>query len=145
MLFQLCLNQLKVTLTPAGLPHKIMHIDGYRIGDRLPSHKKVPQGVPMDELWLEGEQLRILRLDQGSRFVLDRDDRIVGAWQDAGALTLGESIAIGDEADRPIKTWGIPDRRLHLMSGEYLAYDKQGVAMRIEDQKVVGWFLYPNR
>jgi hypothetical protein len=39
----------------------------------------------------------------------------------------------------------MPDRRLNMTSGEYLAYDDYGLALRISDDKVKGWFLYETR
>jgi hypothetical protein len=52
-------------------------------------------------------------------------------------------IRIGEAADRPLKTLGIPDRRLQLTSGEYIAYDRYGLALKLDENRVQGWFLYP--
>lgn len=66
----------------------------------------------------------------------------MNAWQDSAQAKLNKGIAMGDMADRALKTLGIPDRQLHMMSGEYLAYDAHGLAVHVVKNKIAGWFLY---
>jgi tetratricopeptide (TPR) repeat protein len=138
LLFRISVSRLEITSPVAGLAPQASNIAGLRIGDRMTSQSPHRS----NDLWIEGEQYRVLRFDSGSRFVVGPDARITSAWQDSGQSSLYDSVSIGDAADRPIKVMGIPNRRLHLMSGEYLAYDKYGVALHIDNRKVVGWFLY---
>ena len=47
-----------------------------------------------------------------------------------------------DSLVRPFITLGIPDRRISLINGEYIAYDNAGVAIYIKDNKLNSWFVY---
>ena len=96
------------------------------------------------ELWIDGERYQIL-IDKNSRYITQDDGTLISARQtnsETKAITGDNKLHIGDSADRPFKTLGIPDRRLNLTSGEYLAYDDYGLAVRISNDQVRGWFLY---
>ncbi len=114
-------------------------INGYRLGDvnRLKAGRS-----KVDDLWIDGELHQVYRMDNGSRFITGSAGEIISAWQDMGKLSIANMIAPGDSADRPFKTLGIPDRRLLMSAGEYLAYDKYGLALHLNNNKVQGWFLY---
>lgn len=117
------------------------NISGKRLGDILKVNKN-KNTFNQSELWLEGEQYLVYRFYDGSRFVVNANKNIINAWQGPGKQRLAKGVALGDNADRPLKSFGIPNRRMHLMSGEYLAYDDYGLAVHIDNNKVVGWFLY---
>jgi len=75
--------------------------------------------------------------------ILGTDDGVVRhAWQVKTGGQLPAGVAIGDSSDRALKTLGIPTRHLHLLSGEYLAYDELGLAVHIVGNTIDGWFLY---
>ena len=109
------------------------------MGDAL---NKANRSRLKSELWIEGDLYHVYRFDDGSRFVVGKDQRILSAWQTAGRQQLTEGIALGDVADRSLKTFGVPNRRMHMLSGEYLAYDDYGIAIHIDNRKIAGWFLY---
>ena len=111
-----------------------------RLGDRKPRDDS-PHRV--SELWIEGEQFHVYIYQDGARYISAANGEIISASQVGGKRLLGGMIAIGEPADRPLKTLGIPDRRLQLTSGEYIAYDRYGVALKLDDNRVQGWFLYP--
>lgn len=142
LLFQISLSRLDVASPAALLPPTALNIDGLRLGDRIGSQRFDNKSYRSNDLWIEGEQYRVLRFNNGSRFVVGPEKRIISAWQHSGHGTLSHNVSIGDKADRPIKAMGTPDRRLHLISGEYLAYDQFGIALHIDNRQVVGWFLY---
>ncbi len=141
-LFRLALNQFSKN-TPSLAPLKTaLTISGLRLGDPFPESFKTLSTKNENPLWIEGEAFQVLRLENGSRYILDRNQKVINAWQAAGEANLNNKIALGDAADRPLKTLGIPNRRLHFMSGDYLAYDEYGLAIHIVYNKVAGWFLY---
>lgn len=144
LLFRLSLRHLEIE-SPRGNPlDSAPTVAGVRVGDRFEGRAGAYQSTA---LWIEGEPYRVLRSTGGSRFVVAPNEGVVSAWQDAGMGhsgdgTLGGRLSIGDDANRPMKAMGIPDRCLHMMAGEYWAYDAYGLAMHIQNNKVAGWFLY---
>ena len=141
LLFRLALNQLnqaQLSLTPLS---QAPTINGYRLGDANLEGTSQADGQ-VDDLWIDGELHRVYRKPNGSRFITGSEGQIISAWQDMGKATIGNIISLGDSADRPFKTLGIPNRRLLISSGEYLAYDNYGLALHINNNKVQGWFLY---
>jgi hypothetical protein len=67
---------------------------------------------------------------------------VLHAWQDQGNVSVANAVNVGDAADRPLKALGMPTRYVVLTNGEYLAYDALGLAVRLHDGRVAGWFLY---
>ncbi len=141
-LFRLALGQLSRRTQSFISLKTAPTISGLRLGDPFPESFKTLSTKNENPLWIEGEAFQVLHLENGSRYILDRNQKIVNAWQSAGEARLNDKIALGDAADRPLKTLGIPNRRLHFMSGDYLAYDDYGLAIHIVYNKVAGWFLY---
>lgn len=153
LLLRLSLNQLNID-PPAAKPLSgAPTVAGVRIGDRFAEPAEASAAYQSDALWIEGEPFRVLRHTSGSRFVVGPDQGVVSAWQDsgqrpgdrtlAGRVSIGDGrVSIGDPANRPMKAMGIPDRCLHMMAGEYWAYDAYGLAMHIQNNKIAGWFLY---
>ena len=141
VLFRLALQNLdsKQVLNSKVKNHP--QISRLRPGDRLPQNLKGDNSVS-NEIWIEGERLHFYQLENGSKFVVNNKDKIISAWQTHGEETLVGGIKLGDKADRPLKTFGLPDRRLNVIRGEYLAYDNFGLAFHIMDNKIAGWFLY---
>lgn len=115
-------------------------IKGVRLGDRKPRDDS-PHRV--SELWIEGELFHVYVYQDGARYISGASGEIISASQVGGDRVLSGKIKIGESADRPLKTLGIPDRRLQLTSGEYIAYDRFGLALKLDENRVQGWFLYP--
>jgi len=140
LLFRLALNHInqgKNTVLAQQL-QQAPSVNGKRLGD------KIRQDKQQSALWIDGERYQIL-LDKNSRYITQNDGTLISAWQNnvAGqADPISDKLKLGDPADRPFKTLGIPDRRLNMTSGEYLAYDDYGLAVRISNNQVKGWFLY---
>lgn len=145
VLFQMAVGQLTRQLPANYSPDTAPNIKGLRLGDQLSLKGSRPRTNLMSDLWIEGEQFHVYRLNDGSRYVVDTRKRLVNAWQESGRARLYQGIATGDKAERAFKTLGIPDRQLHMVSGEYLAYDAHGLAIHLEHNKVAGWFLYHPR
>jgi tetratricopeptide (TPR) repeat protein len=156
LLFRLALNQVnkdKAAILTRRL-QRAPDIDGKRLGDTI----QLAKGADKSDLWIDGERYQIIT-DRGSRYVVQEKGRLISAWK-IGSEVASENVResdgkhsasgidnklnIGDAADRPFKTLGIPDRRLNMTSGEYLAYDDYGLAVRISNDQVKGWFLYEN-
>lgn len=140
LLFRLALGQLKTNSRATRDIQTAPTIKGLRLGDPLGSGKQ--SRARATDLWIEGEQYQVLRYNDGSRFILGPDGKIVNAWLDSGSSRILNRVAMGDKADRPVKTLGTPTRHLHLSSGEYLAYDHYGLAIHVDQGVVSGWFLY---
>jgi hypothetical protein len=138
-LFRLALSHVNPDASPPQPPAKALLIGGKRLGDAL-TNGISPQ--LKSELWIEGDLFQVYRFNDGSRFVVGKEQRILNAWQASGRQQLTDGIAVGDVADRTLKTFGVPNRRMHMLSGEYLAYDDFGVAIHIDNNKIAGWFLY---
>jgi len=144
LLFRLALIQLDQNKKPVITQtlQQAPAIDGNRLGDTMQLSKTQDKS----DLWIDGERYQIV-LDDGSRYVTDHNGSLISAWQTASnsrVSQLNNKLHIGDAADRPFKILGIPDRRLNMTSGEYLAYDDYGLAVRISNDQVKGWFLYDN-
>jgi tetratricopeptide (TPR) repeat protein len=139
LLFLYALDRLGRAPTPARTPSAAPTIRNARPGLRAAVDKN--DAVSSDELWLDGQPLRARRYADGARMVAD-DGKVIALWQDGGAGGTLLGVNVGDAADRPLKLHGMPTRLVHLVSGEYLAYDRIGVAFRIANGKVAGWFLY---
>jgi len=149
LLFRLALAHIAPHATRATASKTAPSVGGLRLGDSLsgPKTRTSPDvsSAAVSPLWIEGAQHHVYRFKNGSRYLVGIDRKIQRAWQDAGTDALMHSLIIGDAADRPLKSLGIPDRRLFFISGVYLAYDRYGLAVHLVDQKVAGWFLYdPN-
>ncbi|MFV2060798.1 MAG: hypothetical protein ACC653_08935 [Gammaproteobacteria bacterium] len=146
MLFQMALSKLKRTSMLDKQIKNSPTINGLRLNDKLTAKTLLRQQHKINDLWLEGELYHVYRFDDGSRYVIGPNQKIISAWQDYGKLYLSGSnraqISSNETADRPLKKFGIPDRRLHLMSGDYLAYDRYGMAIHVVKNRVAGWFLY---
>ena len=112
-------------------------IGGKRPGDRIDTAV-----TPLNVLWIDGEQFDVYRTDDGNRYITSANGVIISAWQNMDNDSLSGILAVGDSADRPFKTLGTPDRRIDMQSGEYLAYDRYGLALHINADKIAGWFLY---
>ncbi len=142
-LFRLALNHLNPQTAAPQPRATALHIAGKRLGDALSGDKdKSIRDDKKSELWIEGDLYHVYRFDDGSRFVVGKDQRILSAWQASGRQQLTTGLALGDGADRSLKTFGVPNRRMHMLSGEYLAYDDYGIAIHIDNNKIAGWFLY---
>jgi tetratricopeptide (TPR) repeat protein len=139
-LFRLALQQLDAAPQIGGGLTVAPTVKGVRLGDRKPRDDS-PHRV--SELWIEGEQFHVYIYQDGARYVSAASGEIISASQVGGERLLGGVIRIGEAADRPLKTLGIPDRRLQLTSGEYIAYDRYGLALKLDENRVQGWFLYP--
>ncbi|MDH5445346.1 MAG: hypothetical protein OEY52_07300 [Gammaproteobacteria bacterium] len=141
VLFQLAVSHINKQTLSKKLAGQAPTIHGVRLGDKgLRSlNRKTEQN---DNLWIEGDKYQIYRTANGGHFILDMNNRVINAWQYAGIAKMNQGIVIGDKSERAIKTLGTPNRQIHLMSGEYLAYDTYGIAIHILQDRISGWFLY---
>lgn len=138
-LFQLALAKLKPSAITSASDIKVAPaINGLRLGNRKARDDSVHT---INELWIEGDQYHVYHYENGAQFIAGMDGRIISARQQSGEASIG-NLRIGDDAQRPLQTLGLPDRRQFLVSGEYLAYDDYGLAIHIDQNEVKGWFLY---
>lgn len=143
MLFQLAVGHVTNRALALNAPATAPNVGGRRLGDHFPVKQTASRSKLKSDLWIEGDKFEVYRLHDGSRYVVDSRGKLVNAWQDSARVKLDKGIAMGDMADRALKTLGMPNRQLHMMSGEYLAYDAYGLAVHVVQDKIAGWFLYP--
>ncbi len=139
-LFQLALAQIR----PPAVARKAVlkqapTINGLRLGNRK---TRDDSAHSIREVWIEGEQYHVYHYQSGTQFITGADGRIVSARQQTPGASLEGLLALGDPAERALKVLGLPDRRLPLVSGEYLVYDPYGLALRIDNDRIEEWFLY---
>ncbi len=93
------------------------------------------------ELWFDGEPLTIHR-DAGGMWLSDKADNTIALWLNAANFTGLDRLQLGASAERVIRVIGPADRQISLNTGEFLAYDRYGLALRISQDKIASWFLY---
>lgn len=141
LIFRLALSHLNSTAGVDG-SSECANVRNLKIGDRPDFARLNKESSQQTSFWHEGEQFNIYRFNDGARLVLGPEQQLIAAWQHGGQARLDQGVTIGDSADRPLKAFGIPSRRIYSIKGEYLAYDGLGLAVHIIDNKVAGWFLY---
>ena len=140
LLFRLALkNLVGPTDTSQQALSRAPSVKGVRLGDKKPRDDS-PHHV--SELWIEGEQYHLYVYEDGARYISASSGKIISARQVGGLASIAGLVEIGGGSDRPLKTLGLPDRRLQLSSGEYIAYDDYRLALHILNNRVQGWFLY---
>lgn len=162
LLFQVVLDKMGTTKPGTNDPYPA-NVANYQLGQQYTRPEN--QAIVSDDLWLEGTRYQVLRIEQNIKLIINNKDRIISATQIANPLikkpanrstnnaiptsttgnvanTINQDIQIDDAADRPIKRFGLPSRRIHLMSGDYLAYDHLGIAFHTLNGRIAGWFLY---
>lgn len=143
LLFRLALGQLNPKSVSVSNKLKTAPaVNGLRLGDVYPVVGKQQNNKNrISELWIEGDKFNVFRNPQGGHYIVSDKGKIISAWQET-AGSIETLLTIGDKPDRPLKALGAPDRHLHMLSGDYLAYDQYGMALHINQNKVQGWFLY---
>ncbi len=139
LLFRLALSQIKPATPAASNVLSVAPVvHGLRLGDHYPARNKQDR---VSDLWIEGDKFNVFRNSLGSHYIVSDKGKIISAWQETEG-SIENLLSIGDKPDRPLKALGLPDRHLHMLSGDYLAYDRYGLALHINQNKVQGWFLY---
>ncbi|MFC3703081.1 hypothetical protein ACFOND_15740 [Reinekea marina] len=136
-LFQMALNQLqpnRMAKQSVSIPFAVQE---YRIGEKW--LKDRPDATA--ELWYNGAPFQLLTLD-GRSIVVDDQARIISVWVTDNVRDMIDKVQMRWTIDRVITNLGTPSRRLDLVAGQYLAYDHLGLAVKIEQGVVHGWFYY---
>jgi len=123
-------------------PQTLWLVAGARPGERLATSHFEKTAFTRGKIWVNGTPMDVYRGAAGARLVVDDTGTVRHAWQVKTGGQMPAGVAIGDTVDRALKTLGIPTRHLHLMSGEYLAYDAIGLAVHVVGDTIDGWFLY---
>lgn len=134
-LFQLALSQLNPTVknvskTPPSY-------------QGLSVREKYSDQVANKKLWFDGEPVHLYR-DSGGTWLTNKEGNIIALWLNEANFDNMDRLKLGDSAERIIRVLGPADRRVSLRHGEYLAYDKQKFALRVHQNKITSWFLYPD-
>ncbi len=138
-LFQLAVANINQNALPKASKSPTTSSDTI-LGSKYKTSKKTQK---VSELWFEGDRYQVVRTEQGTRLVIDEKDYLIAA-SNVPTKTNGKSINIGDTADRALVYFGLPSRRIHLTSGEYLAYDSLALAIHVVNHRIAGWFSYRN-
>lgn len=92
--------------------------------------------------WYQGEKIFVAGNDQGDHFIItDKGKYLSSQMMLDGSVRL-EGLQGGDSINRSYIRFGIPDRRVYLLNGEYIAYDKAGVGLYIKNNIIQSWFVY---
>lgn len=105
-------------------------------------YSKPGKNKGQNEIWFDGDKLTLLHTSQNEKLVLDDQAKLIRVLNTPVNIEGEQQLVIGDTADRPLKLLGLPDRQIHLASGDYLAYDRIRLAIHIINNQVSGWFLY---
>ncbi|MFL0801609.1 MAG: hypothetical protein K6L80_14240 [Agarilytica sp.] len=107
------------------------------------NHPLKRQGAEKTQIWFDGEPIHVHR-DQGGVWLSDKHNKVIALRLNTANFSGLERLKIGDSADRVIRVMGPADRQIALNSGRFLAYDQHGFALRISQDKIASWFLYPS-
>ena len=136
-IFQLAVSNINQNAIPEASKSPTTK-SAFGLGNKYKSNSKTQN---ISEVWFDGDRYQVVRTEAGLRLVLDERDYLIAA-SNVPTRTNGKTISIGDAADRPLVYFGLPARRIHLTSGEYLAYDSLALAIHIVNGRVAGWFSY---
>ncbi|MBV1883595.1 MAG: hypothetical protein KUG82_18280 [Pseudomonadales bacterium] len=146
MAFQLSLSQLSTrqlsTTRPSPAHQQPAQMEGMRVGDVLDPRILEMDKVEVSTLWLQGDPLQRLRLDNGISIIVGQKNRVVAIWQESLDEATIFGLNMGDDASRISKVLGLPNRTIPFSAGEYLAFDDIGLALKVDHQQIHGWFLY---
>ncbi|MFL0810723.1 MAG: hypothetical protein K6L76_09940 [Agarilytica sp.] len=93
------------------------------------------------KIWFDGEPIHIRR-DQNGVWLSNKQNKVIALWLNSGNFEGIDRLHMGDHAERVIRVIGPADRQITLSSGEFLAYDQLGLAIRVSQNKIASWFLY---
>lgn len=136
-LFQVALTQLqpaRAAKQRVSVPTAFM---SFKVGDKWLNDRP----TETTELWYDGAPYQLIQLD-GRTIVLDDASRVVSVRVRGNVSDQLNQLETGWTLDRVVTNYGAPKRRLDLMNGQYLAYDHLGLAVQVEQNRVVGWFYY---
>jgi len=140
-LFQLALKQLHPLQKDNLKLDEHPRIANTRPGDHM-QHNAFSKGHD-SEFWIEGDRHQLIRLSEsGVRLVINGKQKISNIWQSGVSGERLGRLKIGDKVDRVQQIFGSADRELYFSSGIYLAYDRYGLGVHVQNGEVMGWFLY---
>lgn len=119
-----------------------LSVQGYKIGDSLEIKDDDPDLLLKDHLAYKGEAITLYRMRNGANYIVDAKNMILGAWQ-RNAETKQQNILDNFDTYASLKEKiGNPSRQITTIAGHYAVFDKERVAILVEDNKVNGWFLF---
>ncbi len=136
-LFQLALSQLNPPTQKAVVQQPLSY-------KGITVNQQIKTNTPKKKLWFDGEPIHLHR-DPGGTWLTDQRDAVMALWLNDANFTHIDRLKLGDSADRIIHVLGPANRRISLRQGEYLAYDQRNLAIRVHQNKIVSWFLYPKK
>lgn len=140
-LFRLALAELNSPATRSFTDVKMNKMASFQIGQQLEA-EGLEQAKIQYAFWYEGEKLKFYTTPSGIHVVTDSTSRIIAAWRQTDKAELIENLTLGDDTDRAYKVLGMPTRKIPLVSGEYLAYDRYGLALQSRQGRLVSGFIY---
>jgi len=113
-----------------------------------PHELNLAESSTVNELWLDGKKYLVVVERNGNKKIVDDESHVVAVsnvnpiLKRSARASNSKLVSIGDQADRPLKLFGIPSRNIQLSSGSYFAYDNLSLAIHIINNTIVDWFLY---
>jgi tetratricopeptide (TPR) repeat protein len=143
-IFQLALKRMGKQLSSRSetLRGETEDIDGYRLGQRVPTLSGKSRPFVESEIWVEGERIQIYRIAGGVGMAVDSNQIISALWQGDGSAVTRNGVHIGDDPSRVVRNYGMSNRKIHAMHEDYWLYDNYGIAFLTNRRSVAGWFLY---
>lgn len=88
-------------------------------------------------LWLDGDQLFLHLLDEGTRLITDRGGRTVARWQ-----RYNDSTTKAPTIDRIIARYGTPTNIASVSGTNLLSFEGVSTGFELDGESAVGWFQY---
>jgi len=102
--------------------------------------QKNGQSIAM--VWLSGEPLQLLELQQSIRLIKTKEDHVAALWEFV-SQTPSKFLQQLDLAFKQNKL-GQASRVIQHQKGYYLAFDNYKIALNVQANQVKAWFSYPN-
>ena len=144
-LFLMAVNHINKNALTMNVNKRSVKLDHFRNTTHKP---QTSEASSINELWLDGKKYLVIVERNGNKKIIDDDNNIVAVsnvhpiLKRSARTSNSKLVSIGDQADRPLKLFGVPSRSIQLSSGIYMAYDNLSLAIHIINNTVVDWFLY---
>lgn len=141
-LFRFALLQMGKLVAVPNQTEKVIPetLHGYALSQRMASTPKDTK-PGNNEIWVEGQRVQIFQLADKAQIAVDSNRNIIALWQGESDAVTTKGIHIGDDTSKLNRAYGAFGRKVTAGNSEYLVYEKTGLAFRVKQGKVAGWFL----
>ncbi|MBI5193599.1 MAG: hypothetical protein HZA08_09195 [Nitrospirae bacterium] len=115
-------------------------INGYSLSQRVATTPKDAQSGN-NEIWIEGQRIQVYQFTGKSQMAIDSNRTVIALWQGEADAVTTKGVHIGDDVSKLNRAYGAYGRKVTAGNSEYQVYEKTGLAFRVKQGKVAGWFL----